>query len=69
MSTAAAHLRRTPSVISPGLFAFEDHFTFEEIIGRSPYSEVYRARHRVTGEHFAIKRSMRKFRSKADRDR
>lgn len=69
MSTAAAHMRRTPSVISPALFTYENHFVFEEVIGRSPYSEVYRAKHRVTGEHFAIKRSMRRFRSRADRER
>ena len=69
MATAAAHMRRTPSVVSPNLFTFEDHFAFEAVIGRSPLSEVYRARHRVTGELFAVKRSMRRFRSKADRSR
>ena len=63
-ATAAAHLRRTPSV-----FHFEDHFAFEAVIGRSPLSEVYRARHRVTGELFAVKRSMRRFSSRADRSR
>lgn len=69
MATSAALIRRTPSVMSPTLFAFEDHFSFETVIGRSPLSEVYRARHRRTGELFAVKRSVRKFRSKADRDR
>ncbi|BDA41689.1 probable membrane-associated tyrosine- and threonine-specific cdc2-inhibitory kinase at N-terminal half [Coccomyxa sp. Obi] len=69
MATSAALLRRTPSVMSPNLFAFEDHFSFEAVIGRSPMSEVYRARHRRTGQLFAVKRSMRRFRSTADRDR
>ena len=63
-ATATAHMRRTPS-----LFQFEDHFAFEAVIGRSPLSEVYRARHRVTGELFAVKRSMRRFSSRADRNR
>lgn len=69
MATSAALLRRTPSVMSPNLFAFEDHFSFEAVIGRSPLSEVYRARHRGTGQLYAVKRSMRRFRSKGDRDR
>ena len=69
MATSAALLQRTPSVMSPNLFSFDDHFSFEAVIGRSPMSEVYRARHRRTGQLFAVKRSMRRFRSTADRDR
>lgn len=69
MATAAALMRRTPSVVHPSLFTFEDHFDFEAIIGRSPHSEVYRARHKLSGELFAVKRSMRQFRSRADRER
>ncbi|CAK0744424.1 hypothetical protein CVIRNUC_001546 [Coccomyxa viridis] len=69
MATAAALMRRTPSVVQPHLFTFEDHFDFEAVIGRTPHSEVYRARHKLSGELFAVKRSMRQFRSRADRDR
>ena len=69
MATAAALMRRTPSVMQPQLFTFEDHFDFEAVIGRSPHSEVYRARHKMSGELFAVKRSMRRFRSRADRER
>ena len=69
MATAAALMRRTPSVMQPQLFTFEDHFDFEAVIGRSPHSEVYRARHKISGELFAVKRSMRRFRSRADRER
>ena len=69
MATAAALMRRTPSVVQPHLFTFEDHFDFEAVIGRTPHSEVYRARHKLSSELFAVKRSMRQFRSRADRDR
>ena len=43
---AATNLKRTPSIVSPQLFNFADHFEFEVLIGQSPSSEV-RALHRV----------------------
>lgn len=36
----ATELKRTDSMLSPQLFHFDDHFEFEEIIGRSTMSEV-----------------------------
>lgn len=36
----ATQLKRTDSMISPQLFHFDDHFEFEEVIGRSSMSEV-----------------------------
>jgi hypothetical protein len=36
----ATELKRTDSMLSPQLFHFDDHFEFEEIIGRSHMSEV-----------------------------
>jgi hypothetical protein len=38
----ATELKRTDSMVSPQLFHFDDHFEFEEIIGRSTMSEVGR---------------------------
>ena len=38
----ATELKRTDSMLSPQLFHFDDHFEFEEIIGRSTMSEVGR---------------------------
>lgn len=36
----ATQLKRTDSMVSPQLFHFDDHFEFEEVIGRSSMSEV-----------------------------
>ena len=36
----ATNLKRTPSLMSPVLFNFEDHFHFEKLIGKSELSEV-----------------------------
>ena len=102
----ATELKRTDSMLSPQLFHFDDHFEFEEIIGRSTMSEVgrrcwrpvcldmqtdgqgppqidvvghsghpalpvqvFRVRHKISGEPFAVKRSRRKFASRAHRRR
>ncbi|KAK9819802.1 hypothetical protein WJX72_002609 [[Myrmecia] bisecta] len=65
----ATQLKRTASLTCPDLFTFEDHFEFQAVIGRSELSEVYQVRHKHTNELFAVKRSMRKFRSKAHRER
>ncbi|KAL3156366.1 hypothetical protein ABBQ38_000681 [Trebouxia sp. C0009 RCD-2024] len=65
----ATQLQRTPSLACPDLFTFGDHFLFEGIIGRSTHSEVYRVRHKRTGELFAIKKSTRRFASKAHRQK
>ncbi|KAL0054481.1 hypothetical protein WJX82_009592 [Trebouxia sp. C0006] len=65
----ATKLQRTPSLACPDLFMFEDHFVFEGLIGKSPHSEVFRVRHKRTHDCFAIKKSTRKFSSKAHRQR
>lgn len=36
----ATDLKRTDSMIRPQMFQFDQHFDFEEIIGRSTMSEV-----------------------------
>ena len=36
----ATKLKRTPSLMSPVLFHFEEHFHFEKLIGKSDMSEV-----------------------------
>lgn len=65
----ATNLKRSASMVRPELFNFDEHFEYQCIIGRSKLSEVYRVQHRITGEVFAVKRSMRKFKSKAHRER
>lgn len=65
----ATQLKRTDSMVSPQLFHFDDHFEFEEVIGRSSMSEVFRVRHKISGDPYAVKRSRRKFASRAHRRR
>ena len=36
----ATDLKRSPSLLQPALFSFQDHFVFEELIGRSRLSEA-----------------------------
>lgn len=45
---AATNLKRTPSIVSPQLFNFADHFDFEVLIGQSPSSEVRPLRKALT---------------------
>lgn len=56
-------------VRSNSSFQLLDHFILEATIGRSEHSEVFRARHKETGELYAVKRLTRKFASKGHRDR
>lgn len=62
-------MRRTESTIQPELFQFNSHFEFLSLIGQTRTSEVFRVRHRFTGELFAVKRSRQRFRSKLERER
>ncbi|KAK9809281.1 hypothetical protein WJX73_000474 [Symbiochloris irregularis] len=64
----ATQLKRTPSLMSPALFKFEEHFDFEKLIGKSEMSEVWRVRHRTTKELFAVKRSKQEFASRGHRE-
>lgn len=65
----ATQLKRTESVVSPGLFKFSSHFNFLQLLGTSKYSEVYKVQHRQTGEMYAVKRCRRKFETRTDRER
>lgn len=62
-------MRRTESTIQPELFQFNSHFEFLSLIGQTRTSEVFRVRHRFTGELFAVKRTRQRFRSKLERER
>lgn len=64
----ATQLRRSDSLIMPSLFKFGEHFELQAVIGSSRNSEVYRARHRLTDELFAIKRSRHRFSSRSHRE-
>lgn len=65
----ATQLKRSDSVVSPSLFQFSGHFEFLSTLGSSKTSEVYKVRHRHTGELFAVKRCRHKFQTRHDRDR
>eukprot|EP00854_Cymbomonas_tetramitiformis_P007866 gene7866-9341_t len=54
---------------SCSIFLFENHFEFLQIMGRGAYSEVYKVRHHLTGELYAVKKSSRPFDGRADRQR
>ncbi len=41
----ATELRRTDSMVRPQMFQYDQHFDFEEVIGRSTMSEVGRPHH------------------------
>ena len=45
----ATDLKRTDSVLTPGLFTFQEHFDFLSIIGKTPQSEVSLTR--IGGAH------------------
>jgi serine/threonine protein kinase len=62
-------MRRTDSITEPELFHYHDHFEFLSLIGETKTSQVFRVRHRITGEVFAVKRSRKRFRSKLQRER
>ena len=62
-------MRRSESLIEPELFQYHDHFEFCGLIGETKTSEVFRVKHRQTGEIFAVKRSRKRFRSKLQRQR
>lgn len=61
--------KRTHSVLNPDLFQYRNHFEFLRLVGKTATSEVFCVRHRVSGELYAIKRSRRRFRTKAQRER
>lgn len=63
VTTRAKKLTRTQSI-----FQYEDQFHSYELIGRGSFSEVYRARHRLDNELYAVKRTIREFRNRAERD-
>jgi serine/threonine protein kinase len=62
-------MRRSESIIEPELFHYHDHFEFLSLIGETKTSEVFRVKHRQSGEIFAVKRSRKRFRSKLQRER
>lgn len=62
-------MRRSDSLIEPELFHYHDHFEFCSLVGETKTSEVFRVKHRQTGETFAVKRSRKRFRSKLQRER
>lgn len=62
-------MRRSESLLEPELFHYHDHFEFCSLIGETKTSEVFRVKHRQTGEIFAVKRSRKRFRSKMQRER
>jgi len=62
-------MRRSESVIHPDLFQYHNHFEFLGMIGATKLSEVFKVRHRQTGEIFAVKRSRKRFRTKLQRER
>ncbi len=48
-------------------FQYEDHFDWLCKLGSGSFSDVYAVRNKRSGEHFAVKRSKREFRSKRER--
>jgi serine/threonine protein kinase len=62
-------MKRSESVIQPDLFHYQEHFQFLGLAGKTATSEVFKVKHKTTGELFAIKRSRRRFRSKLQRQR
>jgi len=62
-------MTRSESVIQPDLFHYQEHFQFLGLAGKTATSEVFKVKHKTTGELFAIKRSRRRFRSKLQRQR
>eukprot|EP00887_Chlorella_sp_A99_P006047 scaffold22.g6047.t1 len=67
--TDSAQLRRTDSVQNPDMFGYSDHFQLVGLVGRTARSEVWKVRHRASGELFAIKRQTQRFKSKLHRSR
>ena len=63
VTTRAKTLARSQSV-----FEYEDQFHSYQLIGKGSFSEVYRARHRLDGELYAVKRTIREFRNRSDRE-
>lgn len=66
---AVTGMRRTDSVMQPELFQYHNHFEFLGTIGATKISEVFRVRHRHSGELFAVKRSRQRFKTKLQRER
>lgn len=62
-------MKRSESVIQPDLFHYQEHFQFLGLAGKTATSEVFKVKHKTTGDLFAIKRSRRRFRSKLQRQR
>jgi tRNA A-37 threonylcarbamoyl transferase component Bud32 len=62
-------LKRSDSLADTDLFQYHNHFEFLGVIGATQLSEVFRVRHRLTDEVFAVKRSRRRFRTKLQRER
>ncbi|KAL4427957.1 hypothetical protein ABPG75_002046 [Micractinium tetrahymenae] len=63
-------MHRTESAMDPALFLYHQHFESPwQLVGKTSLSEVFRVRHRTSGEVFAVKRSRRRFRSKLQRER
>lgn len=62
-------LRRSDSMLNTDLFSYNSNFERLGIIGQTKTSEVFKVRHRQTGEIFAVKRSRRRFRTKLQRER
>lgn len=65
----ATDLKRTDSMVRPQTFQFDQQFEFQELIGKSTMSEVWRVRHKISNELFAVKRSRMKFTTKSERDK
>lgn len=62
-------LLQSKLVRSQSCFQLLEHFVQEGVIGRSQHSEVFRVRHRGSGDLYAVKKCTRRFASKAHRDR
>lgn len=56
MVTDNAALRRSDSIQNPDVFGYSDHFQVLGLLGRTERSEVWKVRHRRSGELFAVKR-------------
>ena len=67
--TEEGRLKRSESLLDPDLFKYHRHFEFLGLLGKTHLSEVYRVRHRESGDLYAVKRSRRRFRSKLQRER
>ena len=65
----STQLRRVGSknLDSPNEFLFEAHFDFLQVIGRSAQAEVWLARSKESGNTYAVKKCLKSFHSRSDR--